>query len=296
MVVSILGGPVARGASAPKSTRWNFFANGYVCIQKNQWLIVDVDAQPNCAAARGIPLGVVSGSVPPVVQQGRWRVSRSPLFLSGTLSVDLASVRNTRTTAPRRDRYAESLATVEVASFEQTGATSGTAAARSRNTVFAALPDFASIAPGATVRTGRLATADGHRFGAHIRDASITNEQRTALELKSIELGVPIVVNPAPSRPLGTDCAGPGALGQPDGVGSTTASAMLNDRASRARWLNQVGTSPISRVDEPVGCDESTQVRIVRAAIVGPLVANGQLDQQVDTVVDATLWLLPATR
>lgn len=289
--LAIVAGMTPGRASASGSTRWTFFANGYVCIQKGQWLIVDVEAPPNCGAARGIPLGAVSGNLPPLVSQGAWRVSRAPLFVSGTVSAHRAGVRTVRPTTRRRDRFAESLATVEVASFEPTGATTNTTASRSRATVFASLPDFASIAPAATVRTARLATKDGHRFGAHIRDASITIEQRKALDAKSIETGIPILLNLAPPLSFGNECLGPNGSGQPEGTGLTAAPTMLGDRFSRAKWLSQIVGRPAGRVDEPLRCDEPTQVRIVRAAIVGPIVANGQLDQRIDTVVDATLWL-----
>lgn len=273
------------GSSSDPSTR-RFVANGYVCIRNGRWLVVDAAAVPACNASQGLPLGRVSAvkfRTVPTVRQGAWQVTNAPMSVFGRVTDRSTVVTSIIRTLPKGERNAESMATVEVDRFDQSGATwtDNKSPHPTRDAVFTVLPAFAAAATGATVRTARYfdglgGTAGGFVYGAQVRDAGISVEQRTAVLAESRRLGVPVLVLEAAARTLLPGCTVSPA--PDDGLVDSSVvehspSPHLSWAARSRRWWAI-----------PTSCDEPTQVLVVRQPIVGPLDTR---DPGVDTVIDA---------
>ncbi len=259
--------------------------------------MVDTDTKPTCASAKGVSLGTITAKPPRTVQQAPWRVTENPVTILGRVvgrRIQLVTIRNAPSLA---QRVAESLSTIEVARFDpaSTAMVSTTAAKPSREAVFALLPSIASAAPGAVVRTARLFNGydipRGFVYGAQVRDANISAEQRTAVLAESKRLGIPVSIVSTPARPIAAACP---ELpdGNPPDHGEVTATEAVAPGSTPA-WTGTLNGWPAA----PTGCDEPTQVFIVRRTIVGPISNKDGTDRPdvgVDLVIDASLRLSSA--
>lgn len=290
---AVPGAQTASGSASPTTRR--FVANGYVCIRNGRWLVVDAAAVPACNASQGLPLGRVSAvklRTVPTVRQGAWQVTNAPMSVFGRVTDRSTVVTSIIRTLPKGERTAESMSTVEVARFDQTGATTtGNGAQRpTRNVVFTLLPAFAAAAHGATVRTARYfdglgGPAGGFVYGAQVRDAGITAEQRTAVLAESRRLGIPVLVLETAARTLLPGCTVPPPPAHDDGL--VDSNQLDRTPSPHASWAARSSLWPPT----PTSCDELTQVLVIRHPIVAPTDAT---DPGIDTVIDAMVRLSDA--
>ncbi len=252
--------------------------------------------RPDCATARGVPLGTVSAKQPPTTRKGVWRVTATPVTVLGRFSGRMVEVRATYAAPSKPDRSAESMSTVEVDHFDPAGAATSASIKplTTRNEVFGLLPWLATAAPGAVVRTARLFTGvnspNGFAYGAQVRDANISADERAAVLSESRRLRVPVLIVASAAQVLAAPCPAqqPGAKPADSGEVAVTQASVSTSRVPS--WAQNLNRWPST----PTDCDEPTQVLVVRRSIVGPI-THSDLGTDggagVDVVIDATLRL-----
>jgi hypothetical protein len=270
--------PLAAPSDATSGEQFDFVAFGYVCLHSGREsvrgaaLLVDTPSQPICAESVGIGLGRIPKRFRfTTTPQGTWFVSRTPLQISGAFRRGKApTFKTVRVANSRRDRLAESLATVESGAFTELPTPP-----KSRSQVFALLPEFAEIAPNATVRVGRAFRNGTYTYGADVRDPNMTNAEREATLGVSRRLGIGVATNLTRRDALEPTCVPP----------TTTGEQLLGwplGTVTTPRWTRSVDLW----ATRATTCDEPTQVAVIQAPIVATI---EPLPVTLDTVIDSTI-------